>query len=162
VAAAARDADYTAAVRHGEQAVAARLDLAAMNPMFTVHVIGAEAETAQGGAMWFPGEVEQYRQLARLTGGPAGQLVAKLPLVWTFRRGPPVPEGWTYGGGEQKPGATDAAAPASPPADRGAGQPVRTDLYLQAQGIVGEGPVSALGHYWYETAVDLTPDQLRG
>lgn len=156
VTAAARDADYAAAVRHGERTIAARLELARMNPIFTVRVVGPAAETVQHGAAWLPGEVEQYRQLARLTGE---RLVARMPLLWDFRRAEPVPAGWTYRGPEQ-----DESWRSVPVPSRTAGdwRPVRTDLYLQAQGIVADDPVSALGTYWYRTVIDLTPAQSAG
>ncbi len=159
VTAAARDADYAAAVQHGERTIAARLELARMNPIFTVHVVGPEAEKPQGGAAWLSGEVEQYRQLARLTDGPEGQLVAKLPLLWGFRRAEPVPQGWTYQGPEQDDRWRSASVPAP---DSTGWRQVRTDLYLQAQGIVADDAVSALGTYWYRTSIDLTPEQRAG
>lgn len=69
VTAAASEVDYAAAVRHGERAEGARLDLAGMNAIFTVGVLGSGAETAGGGAAWLAGEVQQYRKLAELTAG---------------------------------------------------------------------------------------------
>jgi hypothetical protein len=159
VTAAARNADFAAAAQHGERMIAARLELARMNPMFTVHVVGPEAEKPQGGAAWLPGEVEQYRQLARLTDGSEGQLVAKLPLLWDFGRTEPVPQGWTYKGPEQDESWRSISVPALSP---GGWRLVRTDLYLQAQGIVDDDPVSALGTYWYRTGIALAPEQLAG
>lgn len=162
VTAAAQDVAYAAAVRHGERAISARLSLARMDPGFTVHVEGSEAETPLGGPMWLPGEVQQYRRLARLTDGLEGRLVAKLPLVWNFRRGEPVPKEWTYRGGEQQEGSDAPVSARLPPLHDAERQPVRTDLYLQAQGVLGDGPVTALGYYWYETMIQLTSDQLAG
>lgn len=158
VEAAATRCDYPAAVSHGEKALAARLELARMNPTFTVHVVGDEAETAKGGPMWLPGEVQQYRDLAGLAGGGAGRLVAKLPLVWDFLRGAPVPAGWSYSGPEG-PGA--GAAAALPPEGTG-WRPVRSDLYLQAQDPEGTDETGALGHYWYRCEVELAPGAAGG
>lgn len=161
VTAAARDVDYRSAVRNGERAMASRLELARMNPIFTAHVLGPEAETAEGGAAWLPGEVQQYRELAELTDGPKGKLLKKLPLVWKFARIGGIPPGWTYGGPV---GESPASAPKdalTPPASGAAWRDVRADLYLQAQGIVDESPVSALGYYWYQCSVDLSVEEAR-
>jgi hypothetical protein len=112
--------------------------------------------------MWMPGEVAQYRELAMLTGGGTGRLIARLPLVWSFRRGEPVPVGWTYQGPRGPAAGSDAAfAGGSAGAEQGWRQ-VRADLYLQAQGVEGAGEVSALGDYWYRCAIDLTAEQARG
>jgi hypothetical protein len=157
VTAAARDCDYPAAVAAGEKALATRRMLAEMNPIFTVRVVGVAAETEADGAAWLPGEVQQYRELAKVTGGTSGRLVTKLPLLWNFRRGAPVPAGWTYAGPE---GAA-AGATAEPPAAGDGWREVRTDLYLQAQGVHGEDEVDALGHYWYRCNVRLERDQAR-
>ncbi|HEX5184351.1 MAG TPA: DUF4838 domain-containing protein [Allosphingosinicella sp.] len=159
VTAAAEDADYAAAVRHGEQAVEARLELARMNPIFTVRVTGPAPETPQGGPMWLLGEIEQYRRLAGLADGSEGRLVAKLPLHWDFKRAEPVPAGWTYRGPEQDPGWRTMPVPSADPAGW---RSVRTDLYLQAQNIVPDDPVSALGTYWYRTDIDLAPGRIDG
>jgi hypothetical protein len=161
VTAAAAACDYQAAVGAGERALGVRLELARMDPSFTVHVVGTEAETANGGAMWLPGEVEQYRELAALTSGGSGRLLAKLPLHWHFRKGAPVPAGWTYNGPEGRVVKDASLASEVPSAARG-WQRVRTDLYLQAQGVEGTDEVSALGHYWYQCTVDLRDEQVRG
>jgi hypothetical protein len=159
VTAAARDADYAAAAGHGERVIAARLALARINPIFTVRVVGPAPETVQGGPMWLLGEVEQYRHLARLADGSEGSLVAKLPLLWDFKRAEPVPPGWTYKGPEQDDGWRSMSIP---PAGSGGWRSVSTDLYLQAQGIVADDPVSAIGTYWYRTGIDLAPGQIAG
>jgi hypothetical protein len=161
VTAAAGACDYQAAVEAGEKALRVRLDLARMDPTFTVHVLGPEAETPKGGAMWLPGEVEQYRELAALTDGGSGRLLARLPLHWDFRQGAPVPAGWTYKGPESSAGGDASLASEVPSAARG-WRRVRTDLYLQAQGVEGSDEVSALGHYWYQCTVNLRDEQVRG
>lgn len=158
VAAGAGGVDYAAAVRSGEKALAARLELAGMNPTFTTHVIGREAGTPDGGASWFSGEVEQLRELAALTDGSKGSLVARLPLRWSFRPGDPVPLGWTYTGerGGEGP-CTDAGSPARP-----GWRDVRTDLYLQGQGILRPGRENDLGDYCYRSSIELTAAELAG
>jgi hypothetical protein len=165
VKAAASEADYKAAVAAGERGLKARLELAKMNPTFTTHVIGVAAETDQGGPAWWPGEVQQYRDLAAVTDGTKGTLVAKLPLEWSFRRDPHdtgVVSGWAY-----KP--VDRTAWNSAPQaqqrlwgdlDRhrnfsGGWEPLRTDLYMQAQGIVSPDYHSYTGYAWYRTDVEL-------
>jgi hypothetical protein len=151
--AAARDTDYPAAVRAGAAALAARFKLAQMNPTFTTHVIGTGAETVQSGAAWFPGEVEQMRSLAGLTDGTRGSLVMRLPLEWSFAVEQPVPADWIYMGPE---GA--AAGRNHAPPDSG-WQPVRTDLYLQGQGVHAADGQAPVGHYWYKTTVSLDQGQ---
>jgi hypothetical protein len=147
--AAASEVDYTAAVQAGESALAARLKLAPMNPTFTTRVIGTAAETPESGFAWFPGEVEQMRALASLTDGTRGTLVAKLPLTWSFAVEKPLPADWAY----LAPDGAEAGRNLSPP--QGEWRPVRTDLYLQGQGVQAAAGQGALGHYWYRTAIDL-------
>ncbi|HZG08110.1 MAG TPA: DUF4838 domain-containing protein [Allosphingosinicella sp.] len=159
VTASARRADYSAAVAAGEQAIAARLELAQLNPIFTVRVVGAEAETAAGGAAWLEGEVQQYRELAQLTGGGRGRLAVKLPLVWSFRRGDSVAPGWRYEGPAGPELPSDPHFATERPTERRGWIKVRSDLYLQAQGVHAENPVSALGSYWYQSTIQLNGEQ---
>ena len=147
--AAARDVDFGTAVRAGEAALAARLGLAQMNPTFTTRVVGVVPETSQTGAAWFPGEVEQMRALAGLTDGTRGTLVTRLPLEWSFAVEKPLPENWTY----SDPEGAEAGRNLSPPA--GEWRTVRTDVYLQGQGVQAVGGQGALGHYWYRSSVEL-------
>lgn len=164
VSAAAAFADYPAAVRAGEKAIAARLTLAGMSPIFTTRVLGPGAETAQGGAAWLAGEVQQMRDLAALTGGVKGSLVEKLPATWAFRQAEPMPQKWTYAGPEGPRGTWDTQpAVVEPTRERGWRQ-VRSDLYLQAQGIRAPDGGIELGHYWYQSSVSLpklTPRTVR-
>jgi hypothetical protein len=125
-------------------------------------VLGGEAETAGGGAAWLPGEVQHYRELAELTAGKKGALLKTLPLTWRFLPVGGIPADWTYQGPV---GADPAAAPLAarqPPGTAAPWRDARADLYLQAQGIAGEGPVSALGYYWYRTRVDLSSREASG
>ncbi|MBX9679146.1 MAG: DUF4838 domain-containing protein [Gemmataceae bacterium] len=147
---AATDADYKAATAAGERGLKARLELAAMNPTFTTRVVGVAAETDKSGPAWWPGEVQQYRELQEVIDGSKGKLVAKLPLEWAFRVDPTdtgVVSGWAY-----KP--LDLKDP------KGWG-PLRTDLYMQAQGVLGPMNQSYMGHAWYRTELDVTADQAK-
>jgi hypothetical protein len=139
VHAAATDIDYAQAVAAGEQGLKAREELTAMNPTFTAYKAMGE-----NGAAWWPGEVQQYRDLLALTDGPSGKLVAKLPLVWEFRRDPDN-------------SARSPAPVTQRPEDMAKEMPVdlRTDLYLQAQGVVTFGLEGYNGWGWYRTQVDL-------
>jgi hypothetical protein len=170
VKAAASDIDYKAAVAAGEKALAARLELAKMNPTFTTRVVGTAAETQKSGPAWFPGEVEQYRALGLLTDGTKGTLIAKLPLEWAFRRDPrdtgivsnwaskPVDLTWWNG--------ADVKGKANP-IDRhrlnpGHWEMLRTDVYMQAQGVLSPDYHSYTGYAWYRTDVDLAADAAKG
>lgn len=162
VTAAATDVDYPAAAAAGERALAAREKLTGMNPTFTTYkAIG------ENGYAWFPGEVQQYKELAEFTNGPKGTLVAKLPLEWAFRRDPGdvgAKEGWE----KTAPDLTWWKAQPDPlslqnrQANPGHWELVRSDLYLQAQGLLTPDFQSYTGHGWYHTEIDLTPDQTAG
>ncbi|WP_225421250.1 DUF4838 domain-containing protein [Sphingomonas parva] len=156
VTAAARDADYEAATRAGEKAIAAQTALRTLNPLFTSPPMGGEEQSPA----WLQGEVRQYASFRGLQDGSSGHLVARLPLSWMFKVETPLPADWRYRG-QQGPG------PASAPlldeeASVGTGwRPVRSDLYLQGQGVLAEGGQSALGHYWYRTELNLSEADAR-
>jgi hypothetical protein len=133
-----------------------------MNPTFTTRVIGVAAEDEKSGPAWWPGEVQQYRELAAYTDGTKGTLVAKLPLEWAFRRDPHdtgVVSGWAYKPLDPKWRGTDVFWTPEKRAERywrNEWEPRRTDLYQQAQqdflSPVGNG---YNGHFWYRTDFDL-------
>ena len=81
VAQAATQVNYPAAVQAGERGLAWRDSLTQMHPTFTTTRL-------EQGDPWWTGEVTQYRDLSKLTHGPQGHLVQKLPLEWTFRTDP--------------------------------------------------------------------------
>ena len=81
VRSAATDVDFASAVDAGERGLRARDELTAMNKAFTA------TRLEKGYAFW-PGEIQQYRELIPFTNGIKGTLVAKLPLEWSFRRDP--------------------------------------------------------------------------
>ena len=170
VTAAATDVDYKAAVAAGERGLKYRLELAKMNPTFTTRVVGVAAEDDKSGPAWWPGEVQQYRDLAAFTDGTKGTLVAKLPLEWSFRRDPHdtgVVSGWAY-----KPvdmtmwkfwGYSLRDHKGNPHvSDMNHWEPLSTDLYMQAQGVVSRDYHSYTGHAWYRTDVELPADAAKG
>jgi hypothetical protein len=156
------NADYRAAVAHGERGLATRETMTDTNGTFTTY-----RNYPEHGAAWWPGEVDQYRKLAELTDGPRGQLIAKTPLEWSFRRDPDdvgVKQGWatqpidmTYWNSR-----TDQGSVASHQENPGHWEMLRTDLYVQAQGIIDEDYASYTGHAWYRTDLELTAEQLQG
>lgn len=161
VHAANTEVDYKAAVAAGERGLAARDKLTAMNGTFTTYkVIG------ENGYAWWPGEVQQYRELLPFTDGPKGTLVAKLPLEWNFRRDAGdvgVKEKWEtltpelswWNGLKQPVSAKDRQA------NPGNWELLRTDLYVQAQGIITPDFQSFTGHAWYQTDVNLAAAQVQ-
>jgi hypothetical protein len=145
VRAAATEGEYPKAVAFGEKALAAREQLTAMNPTFTTY-----KKIGEKGPGWLPGEVEQMKDLAALTNGTRGTLLARTPLEWAFRRDPHdtgLARGWAY---------TPAGADGEP------WERLRTDLYLQAQGVLLADHQSYLGYWWYQTELDLTAAQAAG
>lgn len=167
---AASEANYAAAVKSGERGLAARLELAKMNPTFTTRVIGVAAETKDSGPAWFPGEVEQYRALAALTDGTKGTLLQRLPLEWAFRRDPHdtgVVSRWASKTVDLT-WWNDAGAKEQPKlANRHRLNPghwgmLRTDLYMQAQGVLSPDYHSYTGHAWYRTDFDLKTVDAKG
>lgn len=162
VRAAATDVDYAAAVAAGERGLAAREQLADMNATFTTF-----RNIGEKGYSWWPGEVQQYRELLPYTNGQKGELVARLPLVWNFRRDP----------SERGPAEHWPAQPVNDSAWRqlpqplslqarhqiaGQWEPLRTDLYAQAQGVISPDYQSYAGFAWYHTEIKLDAAQLTG
>ncbi len=158
VHAAATEGDYKAAVAWGEKGLAARAALGAMNPTFT-------STKLESGTAWWPGEVEQYRELSQLSDGPKGTLIARAPLEWAFHRDEHdsgLAGGWAYepvdlsfwksNGGKYLPDAR-RDYPTSE------WEMLRTDSYLQAQGVRHADRQSFTGYYWYRTDLNLTPAQ---
>lgn len=165
VRAAATEGDYKTAVAAGERGLAARLELAKMNSTFTTRVIGVAAETDKADAAWWPGEVRQYRSLLEFTDGPKGKLVLKTPLEWAFRRDPNdtgVASGWAY-----KPAdlawwnSQKERGPAAHQNNPGQWEMLRTDLYMQAQGVLTPDNHSYTGYGWYRTNVKIDAKQAK-
>jgi len=170
VQAAATACDYTKAGAIGKQGMAARIDLAKMNPTFTTHVVGPGAEPTEpaGDAAWWPGEVKQYLDLASLTDGTKGTMITPLPLEWAFHRDPHdtgLARGWAY----QKADLTfwnankakyDIYTRKDYPTTEW--ETLRTDLYAQAQGIRHPDNQSFTGFLWYKTNVNLKAADVAG
>jgi hypothetical protein len=162
VQAAASECDYQQAVAAGERGLAAREELTAMNGTFTTY-----KSIGESGPAWWPGEVQQYRELLEFTTGPKGTLVAELPLEWAFRRDPHdtgVPSGWAT----QMPDLTwwneqpDRGSIDSHMRNPGHWETLRTDLYAQAQGVVSPDYHNSNGIAWYQTPVELTAEAAAG
>jgi len=127
---AATHADYQAAVQAGERGLAWRDTLTQMHPTFTT--TGLER-----GDAWWPGEVDQYRNLLSLTEGPRGRLLQTLPLEWDFRTDPHdagLHQGW-----------------GRPDLDLATWRPLRTDLYMEVQGVTENYD----GFVWYRTDIEI-------
>jgi hypothetical protein len=160
--AAATEGDYRAAIAAGERGLAMREKLTDMNGLFTTY-----RRIGESGYAWWPGEVKQYRELLPFVDGTKGELITKLPLVWAFRRDP-RDEGQKAGWASQEPDLTwwkSQEKPQSLPSRQsnpGRWEQVRSDLYLQAQGLVTPDFQSYTGHGWYRVEVSLTEAQTRG
>lgn len=162
VEAAATHADYSAAVAAGERALAAREQLTAMNPTFTTY-----KKIGEKGYAWLPGEVQRMRELAALADGTRGTLLARTPLAWAFRKDPRdtgLASGWAYTPADLS--HWNAAGSQVTPSNRkdypDAWEMLRTDLYMQAQGVLHPDGQSFVGYHWYQTEVELTVEQARG
>lgn len=159
---AAADVQYDQAAAAGERALAAREQLTEMSGTFTTY-----KKIGEHGYAWFPGEVKQYRELAVLTDGRQGTLIAKTPLVWAFRRDP-NDQGFKENWQKLTPDLAwwkSQAMPesvASRQSNPGQWELVRTDLYLQAQGLVTKDFQSYTGHGWYHTELPLKADEVTG
>lgn len=162
VKAAAADVDYKAAVAAGERGLAAREKLTQMNGTFTTYkVIG------EHGYAWWPGEVLQYKELLPFTDGSKGTLVAKLPLVWNFRRDPKntgMKDGWAKQAPDLKAWEVLPKPVSVENRIKNAGnwEQLRADVYAQAQGVVTDDFQSYTGHAWYQSELELTAEQAAG
>jgi hypothetical protein len=124
--------DYAAAVKAGEQALAVREQLTASGGIFTTYKNFPES----GPAFW-PGEVDQMRQIATLV----RKRVRQSPVLWEYRADPHDHGIWQDWAGQ--PG--------------GGWSPIRTDLYLQAQ-----KPETEPGFGWFRWKVSLSAEELKG
>lgn len=162
VRAASAEVDYKTAIAAGDRGLAAREKLTVMNPTFTTY-----KNIGEHGAAWWPGEVQQMRDLLALTDGSKGTLIARTPLEWAFRRDPRdtgLPRGWAYNKADlalwNSKGKTITVDNRKDYPD--AWEMLRTDLYLQGQGVLHPDGQSYTGHYWYQTQLELTADQIAG
>ncbi len=158
VSSAATDLYFAAAVAAGERGLRARDELTAMSSTFTT------TKLESGYAFW-PGEVQQYRELIPFINGEKGTLIAKLPLLWDFHRDPtgsgkekgfldkPIDLSYWEAHGQE----FDVASRKDYPADQW--EMIRTDLYVQAQGVRLSDQQSFVGDLWYRTNVKLSQAQ---
>lgn len=157
------ECDFASAVTFGEQGLTAREQLTEMSGIFTTYL-----RYPEHGPAWWPGEVEQYRQLVGVTNGPKGRLVKKLPLNWAFKRDPNdtgLPSGYAYGEPDLSywhahKSEFDLRSLKDWPTTRW--EMLRTDQYMQAQGVRHPDRQSFVGHAWYHTAFELTDADVRG
>ena len=166
VQAAAGDVDYDAAVKAGEAGLKAREAMAAMGGIFN-------STRLEKGYPWWPGEVQQYRELQAFTDGSQGTLVRKLPREWALRRvalednsDSVLDEKVDLAFWEeyQRKGAANGKAAF---VDERRNYPDRwemigTDLYAQAQGIRHPDRQSYTGNLWYRTDLELTAKEAAG
>ena len=134
--------DYATAVMLGQRGLAIRQELTQMNPTFTTY-----QQIGESGYAWWPGEVQQYRELLQYTDGTQGKRIADLPLAWSFRTDPMdtgLQDSW-----HSKPIGPEWSS-------------LRTDLYAQAQGVFAEDYQSYTGHLWYDTQIELSAEQTQG
>jgi hypothetical protein len=130
-------------------------------------VINVAAETDKSGPAWWPGEVHQYRELLHVTDGTKGTLLVKTPLEWAFRRDPHdtgLASGWAYQPADLTywNSLKDRGSVASHQHNPGHWEMLRTDLYMQAQGILSPDYHSYTGFAWYRTDVELPADAVKG
>lgn len=158
VRAAAAEIDYAKAVKFGEQALVIREKLTVMNGTFTTYK-GMNVE--ENGYAWWPGEVRQYRELHQLINGDKGALLLKLPLEWAFRRDPnnigikenfaAAPLDMTFWNANKGTYSLDLRKD-YPPSEW---EMLRTDLYIQAQGVRNPDRQSYTGFAWYRTEAEI-------
>jgi hypothetical protein len=142
VRAANSEVDFQKAVALGERGLAIREELTKWNPTFTTY-----KQIGESGYAWWPGEVQQYRELIPWVDGSKGNRIVNLPLEWSFRRDPNdsgLKEKWH----SQQVGPEWGK--------------LRTDLYAQAQGVVTDDYQSFTGHLWYDTEIDLSDQDIAG
>jgi hypothetical protein len=158
VTAASAEVDYAKAAAAGDSGLRARRKLTQMNPAFTTTQL-------EDGYPFWEGEVRQYRELLALTNGEKGVLLARLPLEWRFHRDP---EGAGMGRGyltapidlafwRSHGGDYTVETRKDYPADQW--EMIRTDLYIQAQGVRFPDQRGYTGYIWYRTPVRLSADQ---
>lgn len=170
VRAAAGECDYAGAAGFGEKGLTSREELTAMNDTFTTYQRKASKKIGmpENGPAWWPGEVQQYRSLQQYVAGTNGTLLLKLPLDWAFHRDPNnlgLKEGWGLKAPDltfwkEKGGSFNLDSRKDYPVTEW--ESVRADLYLQAQGVRTPDRQSYTGYGWYETEVELNPEQVNG
>ena len=161
VRAANTECDYGKAVLSGEKALAVREELTDMSGIFTTY---RRYDVERHGYAWWPGEVKQYRELIPYVDGTKGELIAKLPVEWAFKRDQDntgLEKGYAAGPVDL---TYWRANKEKLTRDNRKDYPdqwevIRTDLYAQAQGIRHPDRQSYTGYLWYRTGVEVTAAQ---
>lgn len=125
---AAAENRYAEAAERGVEGLKARQELKSLGGIFVT-------DTLENGASFWSGEIEYYKALAKLKGS---NKTVQTPLEWSYTPDPYDEGTWRGWAGR--------------PLE---GRPVRTDLYLQAQGILTEDYHTPPGFGWYSTEVEL-------
>jgi len=155
--------DYAQAASAGAKALTAREQLTDMNSTFTTYTRkDSPVGMPENGPAWFPGEVQLYADLGKLTDGTDGRLVAALPLEWAFRRDPNdtgLARGFayhapdmTYWNANKERFATPESRKDYPTTEW---EMLRADLYMQAQGVLHPDWQSFTGFAWYQTTTNV-------
>ncbi len=142
VQAANSEVDYPKAVSLGERGLGIREELTTWNPTFTTY-----KQIGESGYAWWPGEVQQYRELIPWIDGAKGTRITNLPLTWAFRRDPNdvgLKEGWN-----SQPTGSEWST-------------LSSDLYAQAQGVVTDDYQSFTGYLWYDAEIELNDSDVAG
>jgi len=160
---AATNTDYTSATGYGEKGLAAREQLTAMNGIFTTY-----KRIGEQGYAWWPGEVQQYKELSGLVDGTKGILVKKLPLEWAFMRDPEnigLKEKYyecsvdlSYWNENHK----NFTVKTRKDYPEKTWEIVTADLYIQAQGIRNKDRQSYTGYGWYRANLELNNNDVQG
>jgi hypothetical protein len=167
--AAATECDYAKAAEIGDKTVALREELTDFNGIFTTYRnMDLEYERkCEDDYPWWLGEVKQYRELGAFVDGTKGKLVGKLPLEWAFRRDPGdcgVDNGfatqavdlnwWNH--------HKDNLTPDNRRMYPDQWEMIRTNVFVQAQGVRAPDRQCYAGTLWYRTEIELTAEETAG
>ena len=163
IKAAATDCNFELATYVGKSALKSLKQLAKMNPTFTTRIIGRPKLPDYGGSpAWWPGEVKLYEDLSYLTNGKQGKTLAILPLEWAFHRDPNdtgLMRGWAYQKNidlsywNKHKSEFNIYNRKDYPTTKW--EKLRTDLYIQAQGILHPDCQPFTGYVWYRTEINI-------
>ena len=167
--AAATECDYAKAAEIGSKTVALREEMTDFNGIFTTYRnMDAEyGEKYEDGYHWWLGEIKQYRELGAFVDGTKGKLVGKLPLEWAFRRDT-GDYGVDNGFATQAVDLTwwnshkDNLTPDNRRMYPDQWEMIRTDVFVQAQGIRAPDRQCYSGTIWYRTEIELTAEETAG
>ncbi len=167
----ATDGNYAEAAAAADRLLAARQGLIDLGKKWSEQNQGIFVNTRMGveGAPWLLGEIEQYRDLLALTDGTDGELIARLPQEWAYRRDPNdtgLPRGFAYQPADLTYWNANKERYATPDTRKDypitEWEMVRSDIYPQAQGVLHPDWQAFTGFMWYKTDVTLTEDQVAG